>query len=571
MVAKGNEQRPLRLWPGVMIIVAQLLLQFAVPAIAPEAMVIGIFAGVVAWLTVIIWWAFFSRAAKSERWMAIVLMVVTMLVTKFFLHESISKAGMGIMYFVLVTPALSIAFIISVLIGSRFSDRLRRILMGIAIFIVCGMFTLIQTGGLDAEFNHDLSWRWLKSPEQLLLAQSEDESMLASSISDAGEAGPEWPGFRGPLRDGIVRGVRIKTDWNVSPPVEMWRRPVGPGWSSFAVHGKLFFTQEQRGENEAVTCYNILTGEPVWRHIDAARFWESNGGAGPRGTPTLHNGRVYTLGGTGILNVLNAADGSVIWSRNTEVDTETKVPVWAYSGSPLIVDDLVIVGVSGALAAYDIDVGEPRWSGPKSTEGYSSPQLMNIDGVDQVLFINGSGIISVLPNDGSLLWKYAWKGYPIVQPALTADGGILVSVDDRNGIRRIDVTREADAWTVEERWASKKIKPYFNDSAIHKGHVYGYGSRSLACIDVTDGTYMWKGGRYGRGQFILLADQDLIIVLSEKGELALVEALPGQFTELAKIPAIEGKTWNHPVLVGDVLLVRNASEMVAYRLALTGS
>jgi hypothetical protein len=172
--------------------------------------------------------------------------------------------------------------------------------------------------------------------------------------------------------------------------------------------------------------------------------------------------------------------------------------------------------------------------------------------------------------DGKLLWEHPWKGTPIVQPALTADGDVLISTDERSGIRRIAVALGPDGWSIEERWTSKRLKPYFNDSVIHNGYAYGFDGPRLACIDVKDGMRKWKGGRYGRGQFVLLADQDLLLVLSEKGELALVEAAPGQFTELARFPAIEGKTWNHPVLVGDILLVRNAQEMAAFRLSLTG-
>jgi hypothetical protein len=151
---------------------------------------------------------------------------------------------------------------------------------------------------------------------------------------------------------------------------------------------------------------------------------------------------------------------------------------------------------------------------------------------------------------------------------LIADGDILISADERSGVRRIKVAGGPDGWNVEERWTSKELKPYFNDSVIHDGHVYGFNGPKLACIDIEDGTRKWKGGRYGRGQFVLLADQDLLLVLSEKGELALAEAVPDQFTELARFPAIKGKTWNHPVLVGDVLLVRNAQEMAAFRLFL---
>ena len=175
--------------------------------------------------------------------------------------------------------------------------------------------------------------------------------------------------------------MRIETDWAASPPVELWRRPIGPGWSSFAVRGDLLYTQEQRGDDEVVACYSVTTGEPVWRHRDAARFWESNGGAGPRATPTLSNGRVYTFGATGILNALDAATGAVVWSRNAAADTGAKVPDWGFASSPLVVDDVVVVAAAGTLAAYDVATGDAALVGPTRRRGYSSPHLVTIDGV----------------------------------------------------------------------------------------------------------------------------------------------------------------------------------------------
>jgi outer membrane protein assembly factor BamB len=482
--------------------------------------------------------------------------------------------------------------------------------------------TLVRTDGVRGEGAAQLRWRWTPTAEERLLAQagnepqalasppaaqpiapqsapaSEGQTKAASAPSSTkapeasiearaneGLAAPapasaasttaaHWPGFRGPARDGIVLGARIATDWSKSPPVEMWRRPIGPGWSSFAVHGGVFYTQEQRGDDEVISCYELATGEPVWAHRDAARFWESNAGPGPRATPTLAHGRVYTLGATGILNALDAASGAVAWSRNAAADTKVETPDWGFAGSPLVVGDAVIVATSGRLAAYDAATGEPRWLGPEGGGGYSSPHLATLDGVAQVLLLRGARSTSVAPADGTLLWEH--RGEPvasILQPSLTADGNVLVAGADAmggTGIRRLAVAHGPGGWTASERWLSKGLKPYFSDFVVHRGHAYGFDGSILSCIDLADGTRRWKGGRYGHGQLLLLPEQDLLLVLSEDGELALVKATPDTFTEVARVPAIEGKTWNHPVLVGDVLLVRNDQEMAAFRLSLAG-
>jgi outer membrane protein assembly factor BamB len=224
--------------------------------------------------------------------------------------------------------------------------------------------------------------------------------------------------------------------------------------------------------------------------------------------------------------------------------------------------------VGGQLAAYDRATGAPRWRGPAHGFSYSSPHLATIDGVAQILLPSASGLTSVAP-DGTVLWEHAWPGGTITQPARTADGDLLISVlggAGGAGIRRIGVAHTTGKWTTQERWTSNGLKPYFNDYVVHKGHAYGFDGSILASIDLTDGKRVWKGGRYGQGQLVLLADQDVLLVISEEGELALVRATPDQFTELARFKAIDGKTWNHPVVVGDVLLVRNGEEMAAFRL-----
>jgi hypothetical protein len=591
-------KKPLRLWPGVVAAVLLLLVKFVAPIVLPEGTIIGVLGGLVGSFVIVVWWVFFSRAPWSERLGALALMIVALFAASRLLHVSIATGAMGMLFPVMAIPVLSLAFVAWAVATRRLPDRARHTSMVATILLACGCWTLIRTGGFTSDLRHDLAWRWAKTPEDRLVASAGDEPAPlpsapapaetpeatapgkpvvarsggepapASSAPPAAQAAASWPGFRGPLRDGIVRGVRLKTDWTASPPVELWRRPIGPGWSSFSVRGDLLYTQEQRGQDEVVTCYRAITGKPVWRHRDAARFWESNAGAGPRATPTQSRDRVYTLGATGVLNALDADTGAVVWSRNAASDTGAKVPTWGISGSPLVVDDLVVVAASGTLVAYDLATGAPRWTGPAGGDSYSSPQLVTIDGVAQVVLISAAGATSVAPADGRVLWQHLWEGYPIVQPAQTPDGDILISVIESSGIRRLAIAHGPEGWSAKERWTSTGLKPYFNDFVLHKGHAFGFDGGILSCIDLQDGQRKWKGGRYGQGQLVLLPDQDVLLVLSEEGELALVAAAPDHFKELARFPAIKGKTWNHPVLVGDLLLARNGEEMAAFRLAL---
>jgi len=230
----------------------------------------------------------------------------------------------------------------------------------------------------------------------------------------------------------------------------------------------------------------------------------------------------------------------------------------------------VLVPASGTLIAYDLDTGKPRWSGPSGGPSYSSPHLVTLDGVRQAALLSAVGLTGFSLPDGKQLWQHAWKGYPIVQPALTAEGDILISVDNASGLRRLALAHGPGGWNAQERWTSTGLKPYYSDFVVHKGHAYGFDGSILSCIDLADGQRKWKGGRYGQGQLVLLPDQDLLLVLAEEGDLALVGATTDGFKELARIPAIKGKTWNHPVLAGDLLLARNGEEMAAFRLALEG-
>ena len=619
-----SPRKPLRLWPGVALAALLVLVRFVLPTVVPDGelrdslQLVGAIGAMVGALLVFLWWLFLSRAPWSERLGAIAVMAVALFATRLVLHPSIVGGMMGIMFYAYAAPMLALGLVAWAAASRRSSEGVRRMTLVVTLFVMCGVWALVRTDGLNGG-GSDLRWRWSMTPEQRLLAQEgeastplppavaqaaplteapaapaaaasvppmtpapatvakpgvanpSDEGMKVATVpaADPATAPIRWSGFRGSDRDGAVRGVQIETDWARSPPQELWRRPIGPGWSSFAVQGDMLYTQEQRGDDELVSAYRVSTGAPVWRHTDPVRFYESNGGAGPRATPELSEGRVYSLGATGIVNALDARTGAVIWTRNAAADTGAQLPGWGFTGSPLVLEDTVVVAASGRVVSFDKATGQPRWSVGTKGGSYSSPHLSTVDGIAQIVMLSGFGATSLSPADGAVLWEHAWEGVPIVQPAMLDAGNMLISTADAMGglgVRRLAVSGGAGGWKAEERWTSRFLKPYFNDYVVNDGHAFGFDGRILSCIDLADGSRKWKGGRYGQGQLVLLADQDLLLVLSEDGELALVSATADGFKEHAKIPALNAKTWNHPVVVGDLLLVRNGEEMVAFRL-----
>lgn len=604
-----------RLRPGV-IAVALLWVSWSVlPRLFPDAGPIGFLGAAVGGLAVVVWWLFFSRAPWFDRLAAPLLMIAGVAIVSRFVHPSIATGHMGMTLRLYSIPVMCLTLVLWAGAAQRWPAARRRAALVGSVVLAASLFTLIRSDGIMGTGASLFRWRWTPTAEERLLAAATPEVTQASVPSSrplpeapaatapeetarvispqpapasddvvpppAVSASPEtgdgevalvrrWPGFRGRDRDARVSGVRIATDWNNAPPVQLWRRPVGPGWSSFAVAGDLVYTQEQRGDDEVVSCYALESGEPVWMHRDAVRFWESNGGAGPRATPVVHGSRVYAMGATGIVNALDARTGRRLWTRNAQQDTGATLPGWGFSGSPLVVGDLVVVAASGRLIAYDRQTGAPRWKGPSAGGGgYSSPHLVTLDGVEQIVLLKGGGAVGVAIADGAVLWQHAWQpGVSIVQPAVV-DGDLLVAGGDMMGgvgLRRLAVARGGSGWTPTERWTTRGLKPYFNDFVVHEGHAYGFDGSILASISLSDGNRAWKGGRYGAGQMLLLAEQDLLLVLAEEGDLALVSAAPDKFTEVARVKGIEGKTWNHPAMAGQILLVRNGEEMAAFRL-----
>jgi outer membrane protein assembly factor BamB len=373
-----------------------------------------------------------------------------------------------------------------------------------------------------------------------------------------------WTDFRGPRRDGIYSESPIDSNW---PPKMLWKEPVGGGYASFSFGEGRAYTIEQRRDKEVVAAYDPSTGREVWAFSYPAEFDEVLGGPGPRATPVYHDGLVYSLGANGDFYALSAKNGKPRWSKNILSDNDAKNIHWAMAGSPLIVDDMVVVtpgGTNGkSIVAYNRLTGAPVWRSLNDRAAYTSPILATFGGRRQIVWISGERVVGIALEDGKLIWEYPFPAQMDMncsQPIVIDDTHVMLSSSQGPGAALLEIS----AGGVKEIWKNNRMKNKFNSSVLHQGLVYGLDETILECMDPKTGEVKWKGGRYGYGQVLLAGD--FLIVLTESGELALVRATPDGHQELARFAAIEGKTWNIPAIDHGLLLVRNASEMACFRI-----
>lgn len=382
---------------------------------------------------------------------------------------------------------------------------------------------------------------------------------------------PYWTDFRGPLRDGHYAERPILTAWPKSGLTPLWKQPVGGGYSSFVVAGGRAFTIEQRGSEEVATAYDVATGRELWANAWTARFREVMGGDGPRATPAWAGGVVYLLGAAGELRALEDSSGRLLWRTNILTDAGADNLQWGMAASPLIVDDTVVVlpggGNGRSVAAYDGRTGKLAWSALNDKQGYSSPMLVTLAGVRQVLVFAATRLMGIVPGTGEVLWEFPWKTQydaHASQPLVVGDNRIFVSTGYGTGAALIEFSSAAGRLSVREVWRSTRMKNQFTSSLLHDGFIYGLDESILACLDAATGELKWKGGRYGYGQVLLAGGH--LIVLTEDGDLALVRATSERHDEIARFPVLEGRTWNHPAMADGLLLVRNSNEMAAFDL-----
>ncbi|MGE0760174.1 MAG: PQQ-binding-like beta-propeller repeat protein [Pirellulaceae bacterium] len=442
-------------------------------------------------------------------------------------------------------------------------------------------FVLFPIDHVSGELIPSFRFRWSRAPDPLPvpLATSED-----ADRRDLADPSPfDFPQFLGPQRNARVEGVELSRDWEARPPHLVWRQAIGAGWSAFAAARGLAVTLEQRGAEELVSCYELDTGNLRWAHATHARHETFLGGAGPRGTPTIDGDRVFALGAVGDLHCLELQTGRLIWHENLleryglRPENDTQALAWGRSGSPLVVDDLVVVPAGGpaggpyvSLAAFDRGTGQFQWEAGQTQIGYASPILTTLADVRQIVSVNESNVTGHDPATGVVLWEASWPGSSTAnancsQPVPVGQQQLLVSKGYTWGAALLQIDLHGQKLAPRQVWHNRTLlKTKFTNLVVHSGHAYGLSDGTLECVNIAAGERRWKRGRYGQGQ--ILGVGALLLVLSEDGELALVEASPEAYRELGRFPALEGKTWNNLCLVEHKLLIRNAAEAACYEL-----
>jgi outer membrane protein assembly factor BamB len=470
---------------------------------------------------------------------------------------------------------------------SGFSKAIRRRLLGFSALAFAAFLVSFRYEGVSGDMLPRFVPRWAPaSDEQVgkVEAQPHPAIDLSTTTPD------DFPQYLGPDRTGWIAGPQLSRDWTAQPPKELWRRPIGAGWSAFSAVNGYAVTLEQRGSEEWVTCYEIATGNPVWGHSIPARHENPLGGIGPRSTPTIHNGRVYALGATGVLHCLDGATGKELWKDDlraryglTQQEDELMVQ-WGRANSPLVVDDLVVVPAGGPagkaknLITFRADSGQVAWESENVKEddssdqiSYASPAIATLGGKRQIVIVNESTASGHDVATGERLWSHPWPGSSSTQAnasqaAIVGNDWLLLSKGYSGGAELLEFTDATPPHPISKWKDHRLLQTKLTNVVAFEGHIFGLSEGILECVEAASGKRKWKasGGRYGHGQ--ILGVGDLLLVLSEKGRLALVELNPQKFVELGAIQALEGKTWNNLCLYGNKLLIRNAEEAACYEL-----
>ena len=381
----------------------------------------------------------------------------------------------------------------------------------------------------------------------------------------------EWHQWRGPNRDGVSLETDLLKSWSDAGPKELWRIPLGEGFSGVSISDGRAYTMYAKGEDEIVVCLDAKSGKELWRHLDDYLFENRQGGNGPRSTPTVDGDKVYVLSAFGRLVALDALTGKQRWDYDFTKAFSSELPRHGFATSPIIEGNLLLVetgGAGNALVAFDKQSGDIAWSSQNDVSGYSSPITETILGRRQTVFFTGDGLVSVSPKDGSVYWRYDWQtsfNVNAATPVFIAPDKIFISSGYDMGAAVVQIKETDGKFTASEVWKNRVMKNHFSSSILHDGYLYGLDNAILKCVEANTGEEQWVARGFGKGSLIY-ADGHLII-LGEGGNLALVKATHTEYKEVAQTQVFTGRCWTLPTLSNGKLYLRNDQELICFDLS----
>ena len=405
--------------------------------------------------------------------------------------------------------------------------------------------------------------------------------LLAAATSFAGAA--DWPQYRGPSANGTT-SEKIQASWPATGPKQVWKTPMTDGFSTFAVADGKAYTLISRTidavKNEVCVALDADSGKELWAAPlgftkvngggnDGAPG--NNGGDGPRSTPTVDGNRVYVLNAGLVLSCLDAQDGKTVWKKELIKEHGAKSITWQNAASPLLEGNLIFVcsgGANQSLLCFHKATGALVWKGQSDAMTHATPIATTILGHRQIIFFTQSGLVSVVPGTGDVLWRYAFP-YNVSTAASPVVGGDIVFCSAGYGVGAgaVKITKDGDSFKATELWRkSNQLINHWSSSVYHDGHLYGlFGFKQwekvpLKCVELATGEEKWSKDGFGQGGTIL-ADGHLV-TLAENGDLVIVEATPKSYNETARTKAVTGKCWNNVALANGRIYARSTKEGV---------
>lgn len=372
----------------------------------------------------------------------------------------------------------------------------------------------------------------------------------------------DWPRWRGPNFDGISKETGWLTQWPADGPKRVWQADVGIGYASMSVSDGRLYVLGNTKEVDTVHALDARTGKVLWKHSYPCSSKDPNNYPGPRCTPTVAQGRVYSVSRHGHLFCLDAATGRVLWSKEFPKDYGADTPRWGFAGSPLAEGDWLICEVGGAgssVVAFDLATGKEVWRAGDDTIGYSSIVPFDHDGQRRLAVFSGAGIVLRNARDGAEFWRHPWKTSYDVNAAtpLIADGKVFISSGYNKGAALLDFTEDQPVVV----WQGRQMRNHVASCVLWQGHLYGFDEGEFKCLEWATGNEKWGERRYGKGS--LFAAGDHFIVYSDKGYVAVVQPSATECREIAGFQVLGGKdTWAVPVLANGFLYCRSQQDLV---------